>query len=89
MRAERAAPDTAPSIAKFSIPQVSGTHIVWTSVLESLLEHDIISPIESSEPRLQDVRMRNILSPQYLESAHAGFLQARPMGHICKMCAAR
>ena len=46
--------EIAPCIAKFSMPHVSGTHIVLTFVFESDFVHEITSWTVSKEPRLHE-----------------------------------
>ena len=47
--------ETMVNIEKFSIPQVSGIHIVPTFVLDKILEHSKIWSIERREPRLHAI----------------------------------
>ena len=52
--------ETALSIEKFSIPHVSGIHIVSTEVLDNVFEHSRTSGTDKSEPRLHAILIDKI-----------------------------
>ncbi len=53
--------DTMLSMEKFSIPQVSGTHMVSMDVFDKISEHSKTSFIESNEPRLQAMAIKFLI----------------------------
>jgi hypothetical protein len=67
--------ETILSIEKFSMPQVSGTHIVSMDVFDKISEHSNTWFIDNNEPKLQAILMEFLLYLSILVFLSRGFLE--------------